>query len=142
MIRTSVFVLTFLLHATVGAGTSESEPDSRISLGLTAQEKVQFLSEMRQMLVSVQGVVSGIAEENPQKIITAAKYSGNRMARQTPASVKRKTPAAFKELGGPVHMMFEELAIRAETDDMQTLTEFTGQLIQQCTACHAMFRAD
>jgi hypothetical protein len=38
--------------------------------------------------------------------------------------------------------MFEELAIRAETDDMQTLTEFTGELMQQCVACHAIYKVN
>jgi len=39
-------------------------------------------------------------------------------------------------------MMFEELVIRAETDDMDTLAEFTGQLIQQCLSCHATFKVN
>jgi len=116
--------------------------DTRISLDLTADEKAGFLSEMRQMLASIQGIISGIAEENPDKIINAAKYSGNSMARSTPISIKKKTPLEFKEIGAPTHMMFEELVIRAETDDMQTLTEFTGQIMQQCLACHEMYRAN
>ena len=46
------------------------------------------------------------------------------------------------DIGGPTHMMFEELAIRSETDDMDMLAEFTGKLMQQCLACHAMFRVE
>ncbi len=116
--------------------------DQRISLGLTETEKAEFLSEMRQMLTSIQGIISGIGENNPEKIIKAARYSGNRMARATPKSVKLKTPKSFQEIGGPTHMMFEELVIRAETDDMETLTLFTGEIIQQCLACHEMFKVD
>lgn len=138
------FALLLLLLFTqlAVAESALSELDHRTSLGLNAEEKTLFLAEMRQMLSSIQGVISGIAEENPEKIIQAAKYSGNRMARETPISIKRKTPIAFKEIGAPTHMMFEELAVRAEADDMQTLTEFTGELMQQCLACHARFRAD
>ena len=116
--------------------------DQRISLGLTDSERATFLSEMRQMLGSVQGIVIGIAEHDREKIAVAARYSGNRMARATPDSVRDRLPQAFKDLGGPTHLLFEELAIRAETDDMETLTAFTGELMQQCLACHAMFRAD
>ena len=36
-------------------------------------------------------------------------------------------------------MMFEELVVRAETDDMDTLASFTGELMQQCVACHDLF---
>ncbi|MBT3309711.1 MAG: hypothetical protein HOL04_11525 [Gammaproteobacteria bacterium] len=141
--KISVALLSALiLSSSVFASSAPAQIDARENLGFTDAEKVEFLSEMRQMLVSIQGVISGIAEENPEKIIQAAKYSGNRMARNTPMSIKRKTSASFKQIGGPTHMMFEELAIRAETDDMQTLTEFTGELMQQCVACHAIYKVN
>lgn len=117
-----------------------TNPDKRISLGLTPTEKVAFLSEMQQMLNSIQGIVSGIGSNDREKIIKAARYSGNRMARATPESVKKKTPTEFKQIGGPTHMMFEELVVRAETDDMESLAELTGNLMQQCVECHATFK--
>ena len=49
-------------------------------------------------------------------------------------------PKAFEELGGPTHLMFEELAIRAEPDDMDQLAAHLGQTMKQCMACHATFR--
>lgn len=124
----------------VSPSTEKTTIDKRINLGLTPSEKGAFLSEMRQMLKSIQGVVSGIGSNNPEKIIEAAHYSGNRMARATPDSIKKKTPDAFKQIGGPTHMMFEELVVRAETDDMESLTQLTGKLMQQCITCHAMFK--
>jgi hypothetical protein len=69
-----------------------------------------------------------------------ARRSGNRMARATPASVRAKTPPAFQEIGGPTHLMFEELAIRAESDDMDMIATDTGKLMNQCMACHAAFK--
>jgi len=122
------------------ASKDTTKIDNRINLGLTPTEKAAFLSEMQQMLKSIQGVVSGIGSNNPEKIIKAARYSGNRMARATPESIKKKTPKAFKQIGGPTHMMFEELVVRAETDDMESLAELTGKLMQQCVSCHAMFK--
>ena len=64
------------------------------------------------------------------------------MARATPESLTKKLPQSFKEIGGPTHMMFEELAIRAETDDMDMLASFTSELMQQCLTCHSMFKTD
>jgi hypothetical protein len=124
----------------VANGVAAADP--RVSLGLTPGERAEFLSEMRQMLASIQGIIAGIAAEDRDRIAMAARYSGNRMARATPDTVRSRLPQAFRDLGGPTHMMFEELVIRAETDDMETLTAFTGELMQQCLACHAMFRAD
>ena len=116
--------------------------DNRINLGFIESEKAEFLSEMRQMLVSIQGVIAGIGEGDRKLIIKSARYSGNRMARATPESIKKKTPQSFKEIGGPTHMMFEELVVRAETDDMDTLASFTGELMKQCLACHTMFKTN
>ena len=137
-------LLSFVLMGAgipINAGDHDVK-DKRISLGFSEPEKAEFLSEMRQMLASIQGVIAAIGEEDRQLIITSARYSGNRMARETPESIKKKTPQSFKDIGGPTHMMFEELVIRAETDDMDTLTSFTGELMKQCLACHAMFKAN
>ncbi len=94
------------------------------------------------MLTSIQGIMTGIGSKDRALIIKSARYSGNRMARDTLESIKKKTPLAFKNIGGPTHMKFEELAILAEEDDMGTLAEFTGELMKNCLACHAMFKAD
>jgi hypothetical protein len=116
--------------------------DKRTSLGLTPSEEVEFLSEMRQMLTSIQGIMTGIGLNDRELIIKSARFSGNRMARATPDSVKKKTPSSFKQIGGPTHMMFEELVVRAEDDDMATLAELTGKLMQNCLACHAAFKVN
>ena len=115
--------------------------DSRIDLGLTAEERTEFLTEMRTMLASIQGILAVIGEGDRERIAEAARQSGNRMARATPDTVRAKLPQAFRDLGGPTHMLFEELAVRTETDDMDSLASAAAVIMNQCLACHAMFRA-
>lgn len=136
-------VLPFALLA-AACTVNAQEPltlDNRTDLGLTAEERVEFLAEMRVMLASIQGILQGIGEGDRERIAEAARQSGNRMARATPETVRAKLPQTFRELGGPTHMMFEELAIRAETDDMDSLAGAAALIMNQCLACHAMFRA-
>jgi cytochrome c556 len=114
--------------------------DNRIDLGLTADERTEFLAEMRTMLASIQGILQGIGENDRERIAEAARQSGNRMARATPETVRAKLPQSFRDLGGPTHMLFEELAVRAETDDMDTLAGAAAVIMNQCLACHALFR--
>ncbi|GAB6041310.1 hypothetical protein [Endothiovibrio diazotrophicus] len=140
--RTSTSLLLLLALFTMGRAAAETTEDPRQSLGLTPGERVQFLSEMRGMLASVQGIVAGIATEDRDRIIAAAHHSGNRMARATPDSVRAKLPHTFKALGGPTHLLFEELAVRAEVEEMDSLTALTGELMKQCLACHEQFRAN
>ena len=117
-------------------------PDPRQNLGFTPEEKAEFLGDMRSMLGSVQQILRGISEEDREMIIAAAKVSGNRMARNTPASIRDKTPPEFKAIGGPMHMAFEEIVIRAETDPLEDITAMTAKAMNQCMACHAQFRVD
>lgn len=138
-LRAIVAVVIVLQSLSIGAADVH---DQRIPLPMSPADKAEFLSEMRQMLASIQGVVMGIGTEDREMIKKAARYSGNRMARATPDTVRDKLPEAFKEIGGPTHMMFEELVIRADTDDMDMLAEFTGELMQQCLTCHTMFRVE
>lgn len=114
--------------------------DPRMDLGFTPGERAEFLAEMRQMLASIQGILQGIGTEDRGRIAEAARLSGNRMARATPESVREKLPQSFRDIGGPTHLLFEELAIRAETDEMDSLARFTAELMNQCVACHAAFR--
>jgi len=116
--------------------------DTRTRLGLTPGERAEFLAEMRQMLASVQGIIAGIGAGEREQIGAAARLSGNRMARATPDPVRARLPQEFKNLGGPTHLLFEEIAIRAETDDMSSLARLAGETLQQCLACHTRFRAD
>lgn len=127
----------------IGLAVQASEPiDKRISLNLTPAEKAEFLAEMQQMLGSIQGVIQGIADDDLAKIIKAAKISGNQMARATPDSVRAKLDDEFRSIGGPTHMMFEELVIRAETDPADELLRFTANIMSNCMACHARYKVD
>ena len=133
--------LTVIAFACTTAAASGDQPaDSRVDLKLTPEERAVFLADMRNMLASVQGIMQGIGESDREWIAAAARESGNRMARATPASIRAKTTQAFRDIGGPTHMMFEELAVRAETDDMDSLARDTANLMNQCMACHAAFR--
>lgn len=135
-----VAALIWPLAAAAGGPAVAAPVDARFNLRLSPAEQSQFLAEMRVMLGSVQGIVQGIAESDREVIAKFARISGNRMARATPASVRAKLPPAFQEIGGPTHLMFEELALRAETDDMDQLMALLGRTLNQCMACHAAFR--
>jgi len=142
LLRLLVMLLAWPLAALAQAPApaASGAEDARFNLRLTPAEQAEFLAEMRVMLGSVQGIVQGIAESDRDAIEKFARISGNRMARATPAAVRAKLPPAFQELGAPTHLMFEELAVRAATDDMDQLAAHLGQTLQQCMACHAAFK--
>ncbi len=67
----TILLLSCLIFATSTNAWADSKAvqaiDQRISLRLTKTEKIEFLTEMRQMLTSIQGIISGIGENNPEK---------------------------------------------------------------------------
>jgi len=141
----SQWLLLSLLFVSVTAFSADkptpiSAADPRQNLQLTPSERAEFLSEMRNMLTSIQHILLGIGSSDRELIAEYARSSGNRMARATPTSVRAKLPQSFRDIGGPTHMMFEELAVHAETDEMEMLARQTGELMKQCMACHATFR--
>jgi cytochrome c556 len=129
-----------LLSFALIAGAAHAA-DERHDLQLTPDERAEFLAEMRTMLSSIQDIVRGIGTANRALITEAAQRSGNRLSRSTPESIRAKLPQAFRELGGPTHLAFEEIAIRAQTDEMDSLARDTADLMNRCIACHAAFRA-
>jgi hypothetical protein len=142
--KTRRYVATLAaLGATCSLAIAQSKApltDTRNDLRLTPQEQAVFLAEMRLMLGSVQQIVQGLGSADRALIAEAARRSGNSMARATPASIRAKLPRGFRVLGEPTHLMFEELATRAETDDMDMLAGHLGQTMKQCMACHATFK--
>ena len=135
-----VLALLLLLAVPVINAAQPPDPDGRIDLRLTAEERAQFLAEMRQMLASIQGILEGIGSGDRERIAAAARQSGNTMARATPDAVRAKMPPEFRAIGGPTHMLFEELAIRAESDEMEMIAAQASEVMKQCLACHAAFR--
>jgi len=125
--------------AALGTACAMSVPaaDARFRLGLSQDEQAAFLSEMRVMLGSVQGIVQGIADSDRAAIARFASASGKRMARATPPSIAAKLPPAFGAIGEPTHLMFDETAVRAGTDDMDMLARQLAHALRQCMACHA-----
>lgn len=123
-------------------GCNKPETDNRQSLQLTEAEKTIFLSDMRKMLKSIQTITLALAVEDRRAMSEAATVSGNQMARNTPVSIKQKLPPSFQSIGAPMHLAFEEFAIRAETDSMPGLNELLGQMMNNCIACHSTFKVN
>ncbi len=124
-------------------GSVEQTDDGRTAVILTAAEKDFVLSEMRGFLETVQGIVSAIAEEDMASVAEIATAAGSADAGNAPAPLVGKLPLEFKDLGMATHALFDDIATRAnESADAKTVTQALGELMQNCTGCHAGYRLD
>ena len=119
--------------------------DGRMEISLAPSERDLILGEMRQLLRSVHGVVTGLSDadrEAGRKVAEqAARAGGMGMAEDMTPAIMLKLPLALKQMGMSVHRDFDGLAdgiARGESDAeiLQRLSSITTR----CTTCHEMYR--
>ena len=115
--------------------------DGRVAINLKAGERDLVLEEMRSFLSSVQQISKGLAEDDMKLVADAARKVGRAAQTEMPATLGAKLPMEFKKLGHGTNMKFDQLAMDAEDleDASQTLSQL-ATLIENCVACHAMYR--
>jgi len=137
-----------LLLAVVGmgykfilSGEVVATADGREAIVLEPAERDMVLAEMRQFLESIQAISEGIVNDDMAAVVNAARPMGTAAQQGVPGSLVRKLPLGFKTMGFDTHTQFEQLALDAEQlgDGEYALGQLV-ELMQNCTACHAMYR--
>lgn len=124
----------------LGVGAAQAA-ESRIPIKLTQTERDFVLTEMRAFLLAVQQVVVGLSGDDMQQVEQSAHKVGMHTARQVPPLLKQKLPQGFKRLGMDTHKRFDQLALDAkQVGDRSLVLEQLSTLMQNCVACHEMFR--
>ena len=130
----------FLINKFV-SGNVEPSDDGRISVILTKDERNLVLAEMRQFLISVQGVSQAITDKNMDKVATLAHQAGMAAEADTPGALLQKLPLGMKKLGFGTRDKFDEIAATAKNDkDPMKARKQLDNLMLNCIACHAAYR--
>jgi len=119
-----------------------SELDTRISIDLNKAEKNMVLSEMRQLLKGVHGIIKAVSEDNIKEAAMYARGNGMVMASEAghhPGLIA-KLPMNFKKLGFGLHKSFDDLADRAESMSGNEILKETSKIMNSCLNCHSMYR--
>lgn len=117
--------------------------DGRTEILLAPAERDQMLSEMRQLLKAVDGLVRGLGESKPdlKEMEAAAREVGMKMAADTEPAIMAKLPLSFKQLGMSVHKDMDALADAiTQRETSQVLLKRLSSMTARCTACHDMYR--
>jgi cytochrome c556 len=143
--------LSALLIVAVGAmgyffmnpGNVENVDDGRTAIALSSAERSLVMSEMRGFLEGIGTITTAIGEQDLETVTQVARKLGMSAAGQVPFSLMGKLPSEFRTLGMVTHKDFDELAIEArDMGDQQVLLTRLGELINNCTTCHAAYRID
>jgi mono/diheme cytochrome c family protein len=124
-------------------GQTRVAPDGRTAILLAPEERDLVLTEMRAMLVTVQGMVDGVKAENVKQVVQAARASGMAAAADVNPALMAKLPLEFKQLGLGLHKRFDEIAAEADSNaSREHILESLSAQLSACVACHASYRIE
>lgn len=125
-----------------GSGSAKpSGPDQRQIIELTEDERNFVLTEMRNFLDSVQGIIDAVAEGRPKDAAEAARHSGMHVMRNAPQTLMGKMPMEFRKLGMDTHQRFAAIAEEAAAmGDEKSILRQLSAMLANCSACHQGYR--
>ncbi len=141
-----VAIFLWLLGAAVFAwlfvsGSTQVGRDQRTAVVLSPHERALVLSEMRQLLAAVHGVLAGLSHhdraEGRKLAIQAARSGGMAQAADVDPSLMLKLPLAFKRMGMSVHRDLDRLAEElAGGAGPESVLPQLASITSRCVACH------
>lgn len=122
-------------------GNVSGVEDGRVVIQIKPEERDFVLTEMRMLLSSIQGISSGLAEQNTDRIIEAAQMSGMKMAADVNPALMMKLPMDFKTKGMEVHSEFDAFALEMGKDPRpEKAIQFLDAQLKRCVACHSSYK--
>lgn len=115
-------------------------PDNRMSIEVSASERNQLLTEMREFLHGLHSIQLALAKKDMKAVAVIAKPMGPLLDRIT-ASLRDKLPEQFQELAIAQNEAFQNLARIAENKgEIGAALEQTAEIMTYCSGCHDGFR--
>lgn len=122
-------------------GSVVPSEDERVAVALSKNERSLILKEMRNFLVSTQGVSEAITNHDMPLVAKLATAAGMNAEKNTPGTLLSKIPFPMKTLGFGTRQKFDEIAADAvRRNDPAHSRQQLDQLMKNCIACHASFK--
>lgn len=162
MLKASIFPL--LLSVVFLAGCSPTEPtsnmpkiddassidpDERIIVSLTAQQRLHVLEEMNQFLLSTQEIVEGVAANDPQLIQSAVSDGlgrgegrGQRQGQgQGQGLMKGALPPEFRQMGAAMKLELKKVdTLSKDGADNAIILDQLSSTLMYCQSCHTSYQ--
>lgn len=120
-----------------------ADPDQRQVIVMDPAGRDLVLTEMRMFLEGVQQITAGLAAEDIDAAIAAARRLGLGVVQEVPPAVMQQLPMAFRQLGRATHADFDQIALDLEIlGDTQHALRQLGDTLNKCVACHATWRVE
>lgn len=122
-------------------GSVTASEDARMAVVLSKDERNLILNEMRNFLISTQGISEAITNNDMNVVATLATEAGMKAEENAPGSLLSKIPLPMKTLGFGARQKFDQISADAiRLKDPSHSRKQLDQLMKNCIACHASFK--
>lgn len=136
-VRVAVFAGAFLFSF-AGAGDAR---DRREPVTLSKADADHMRAGMQQYLKSVEGVVTGMANNNMKAVAASARKAGMAMVSDVSFEAALSVPPDYAMRSMETHQLFDLLADEArDIGTKLAVTKRLGEVLRTCNSCHATYR--
>lgn len=125
--------------------TASVNPDTRIIVSLTAEQRLYVLDEMNQFLLSTQEIVEGLSSDDPELVQSAVADSlgsnqGQGQSRDQ-GLMKGALPPEFRQMGSAMKQELKKVGTLSKggADDSEILEQLSSTLTY-CQSCHGSYQ--
>jgi hypothetical protein len=140
--RCAVLILLGLALA-LPMSTSAQAPakDERKAIALTEPTLVFVLTEMRNLMDALQGVMEAAGKGDWDKAAAAAGKSGMKAAKATPKEVTAELPEEIRQMSRQMRLAFDAVAETASSKrDAAAVSTKLADTMLLCNTCHQGYR--
>jgi len=120
--------------------TSVSAEDKRIAVDLSAEDRAQFLTEMRIVLESIHDIVTALDKNDMNAVATAASQSKDRIKKIT-EGLSKTLPPNFKTFSKSVQKGFMKIEESTKSDGgKDKVISLLGAQLGRCVTCHSIYK--
>lgn len=118
-----------------------SDPDQRIVISLTPEQRMHVLEEMNQFLLSTQEIVEGIASSDLNLIQSAVADGLGSGQGQGNGLMKDALPSEFRQMGSAMKGELRKIDTLSKTgaDNAEILDQLSSTLMY-CSSCHGSYQ--
>lgn len=144
LLQTVIVLLAFALMGVTYKFTKGSvapSSDARIAVVLSKDERNLVLNEMRNFLISVQGVSEAISKNDMHQVAKLSTEAGMKVEENAPGTLLAKIPLEMKKLGFDTRQKFDQISADARTlkDPLHSRKQL-DELLKNCIVCHASYQ--
>lgn len=142
MYRTAVLILFGLALALPGSTFAQAPAkDERRAVALTEPTLVYVLTEMRNLMDTLQSVMEAAGKGDWDKAAAAADKSGMKAAKATPKEVTAELPEEIRQMSRQMRLAFDVVAETASSKrDATAVSAKLAETMTFCNTCHQGYR--